>query len=135
MKISEHEETLKEHLKNINKCIDEGIEKNQRNIGFNVSQGSIELFSLFLHFLNLIEKSGDQLDHRIFKSKNLIEKKLPLDFPSKREILILMEEIELERIALCYGSRKPKERIEKVLMNFQKLKSIIEKEIKNGKEK
>ena len=44
-----------------------------------------------------------------------------------------MKDIELERTALCYGSRKPKPRIEKAIQNFNKLKEIIEKEIKNAK--
>lgn len=134
MKIEQHEEAFKEHIQHINTAIDEGIIKNQRNIGFNISQGSVELFALFLHKLHLIEGSGDQFDHRIFKNKNLIEKKLPINFPSKNKILIHMKSIELERISLCYGSRKPKQRIEKVLKNFQELRKIINKEIKHGKE-
>ncbi|MCK5149586.1 hypothetical protein KAJ87_01525 [Candidatus Pacearchaeota archaeon] len=133
MKIEQHEEAFKEHLENINRAIDEGVIKNQRNIGFNVSQGSVELFSLFLHKLHLIEGSGDQFDHRIFKNKNLINKKLPFDFPLKNKILSFMKEIELERIALCYGSRKPKFRIENVLRNFQELRKIINEGLKNEK--
>ena len=133
MKVQEHEEALKEHLENIEGAIDEGLEKNQRNLGFNVSQGAVELFSLFLHRLHLIEGSGDQFDHRVFKSKNLIEKKVPLDFPSRKNILSLMEKIELERIALCYGSRKPKQRIQTALFNFQELRKTINKEIENAK--
>ncbi len=132
MKIEQHEEAFKEHLKNINKAIDESLIENQRNIGFNVSQGSVELFALFLHKLHLIEGSGDQFDHRIFKNNDLINRKLPINFPSKNKILILMRDIELERIALCYGSRKPINRIEKALNNFQKLRKIINKELKNG---
>ena len=111
MKIGQHEEAFKEHIENIEKAIDEGLEKNQRNIGFNISQGSVELFAIFLHKLHLIQGSGDQFDHRIFKNKNLIDKKLPLEFPLRNKILSFMEKIELERIALCYGSRKPKFRI------------------------
>jgi hypothetical protein len=126
MKIEQHEKAIEEHLNNIKRAIDESIENNQRNLGFNISQGSVELFSLYLHKLNLLESSGDNLDHRIFKNKNLIEKKLPLNFPSKNKILNLMEKIEIERIALCYGSRKPKKRIEEALNNFNELKNIIE---------
>ncbi len=82
MKIEEHEKAYDEHLKNINRLIDEGIKENQRNIGYNVSQGSVELFSIFLHKLHLIQGSGDQLDHRIFRSRSLSEKRLPSEFPS-----------------------------------------------------
>lgn len=132
MKLKQHEEALREHINSINKAIDEGIVDNQRNLGFNVSQGSVELFAIFLHKLHLIEGSGDQFDHRIFKSKDLINRKIPMDFPLKDKILSIMRDIELERIALCYGSRKPKSRIEKNLKNFQELRKIINKELKNG---
>ncbi len=132
MKIEQHEEALKEHLKHINHAIDEGLIENQRSIGFNVSQGSVELFTLFLHKLHLIEGSGDQFDHGIFKSNNLINLKFPFNFPLKNKLLFLMKGIELERIALCYGSRKPKSRIEKILKDFQELRKMINEELKNG---
>ena len=135
MKIEEHEKAYEEHLKNINRLIDEGIKENQRNIGYNVSQGSIELFSIFLHRLHLIQGSGDQLDHRIFRSRSLSEKRLPLEFPSKKKILEIMKNIEEERNALCYGSRKDKERIEKAVKNFQELRKIINRELKNAEKK
>ncbi len=91
MKVEDHEKAYKEHLKNLNLFIEEGIEENQRNIGYNVSQGSVELIAICLHKINLLQTSGDQLDHRIFKNKALIEKKLPSDFPNKKEILELIE--------------------------------------------
>lgn len=72
-------------------------------------------------------------DHRVFKSKNLTESKIPSDFPSRKEILKLMNAIENERIALCYGNRKPKERIEKVIEYFNELRRIINKNLQNGK--
>ena len=135
MKIEEHEKAYREHLKNIERAIEEGVEENQRNIAFNISQGSVELFSIYLHKLNLLQGSGDQFDHRIFKSKNLILKKIPSDFPEKKKVLELMKLIEDERIALCYGNRKPKERIESVINYFNKLRELINKNIKNGAKK
>ncbi len=134
MKIEEHEKAYEEHKRNIDRAIEEGIENNQRNIGYNISQGSVELFSLFLHKIHAIQGSGDQFDHRVFKSSNLLKSKLPFDFPSKAKILELMKEIEDERIALCYGSRKPISRIKEALSYFNELREIINKEIgKNGK--
>jgi hypothetical protein len=135
MKIEQHKEAYKEHNLNIERAIEEGIENNQRNLGFNISQGSIELFAIFLHKLNLIQSSGDQLDHRIFKSQNLTNKKLPPEFPSRKRVLELMKEIEEERNSLCYGSRKPKDRIEKLIKNFNSLKKIINEELKNANKK
>jgi hypothetical protein len=133
MKLEEHEKAYEEHKKNIDKFIEEGIEKNQRNVGFNVSQGSVELLAIFLHKLNLLQSSGDQLDHRIFKSKQLVKKKLPFGFAERSKIIDLMEKIEIERNVLCYGTRKPVERITKMIKNFQKLRSLINKNLKNGK--
>jgi len=130
MKIEEHEKAYKEHLKNLNKAIEEGIEENQRNVGYNVSQGSVELFALHLHKLHLLPGSGDQLDHRIFKNKTLSEKKIPPKFPSRNEILNLMRDIETERNVICYGKRKPKNRIEMMIKKFQELRELINKNLK-----
>ena len=83
--------------------------------------------------MSLIQGSGDQFDHRIFKSQTLIKKKLPPEFPAKKEIVELMNSIEIERNALCYGSRKSKQRIEKAIENFQDLRKIINKNLKELK--
>ncbi|MBS3124539.1 hypothetical protein J4437_07985 [Candidatus Woesearchaeota archaeon] len=68
MKIEEHETAYREHVTNLNRAIEESAEENQRNISYNVSQGAVELFCIFLHRLNLIQGSGEQFDHRILKS-------------------------------------------------------------------
>ena len=39
--------------------------------------------------------------------------------------------IEEERITLCYGNRKSKERIEKTIKNFQELRRIINENLKD----
>lgn len=133
MKIEEHEKSYQEHKKNLDRLIEEGIEENQRNIAYNLSQGSVELFSIFLHKLHKIQGSGDKIDHRIFRSKSLTDQKLNFDFPLRSKILQLMKIIEDERNALCYGSRKPKERIEKTIFVFNEIRSIIKRELGNGK--
>jgi len=132
MKVEEHEKAYKEHKNFIDRSIEERMENSQRNLAYNISQGSVELFAIFLHKLNLIHSSGDQIDHRIFKSKNLTEKKLNFSFPQKNKILGFMKKIEEERNALCYGSRKPKARINKIILNFNELRKIINREIKNA---
>lgn len=127
MKIEEHQKALQEHLTNLDKAIDENVEENQRNIGFNVSQASVELFAIYVHSLHLIEGSGDQWDHRTFKNKNMLEQKVPFAFPEREKILPLMETIERERLVACYGKRKPKDRIEKMILAFRELQQIINK--------
>ena len=34
MKIEEHEKAYEEHIRSINRAIEEGIEENQRNLGY-----------------------------------------------------------------------------------------------------
>ena len=135
MKIEEHQKAYREHLEHVKKTVEEGLEENQRNIGFNVSQGATELFSIYLHSLKIIQGSGDQFGHRMFKSKNLLKKRLPQQFPSKEEILKIMEEIEQERNVLCYGARKPSERIEKIIRSFYKLREVINRRLKDASRK
>ena len=46
-----------------------------------------------------------------------------------------MKEIEEERNALCYGSRKPKSKVEKIILTFNQLRKIINKVIENAGKK
>ena len=46
-----------------------------------------------------------------------------------------MEEIETERNNICYGKRKPKVRIEKMIQFFQELRKIIDKNLKDEQKK
>ena len=125
MKIEEHEKAYEERIRNINRAIEEGIEENQRNLGYNISQASVELFSIFLHKLNLVQSSGEKFDHRVFKNTELTKKKVPPEFNERENIIRLMREIELERNIICYGKRKPKDRIEKMIKYFNELRKII----------
>jgi len=137
MKIEEHEKAYEEHIRNINRAIEEGIEENQRNLGYNISQASVELFSIYLHKLNLIQSSGEQFDHGVFKNTELTKKKVPAGFKEREKIIKLMREIELERNVICYGKRKPKDRIEKMIKYFNELRIIINSQLngQNGKKK
>ncbi len=58
-----------------------------------------------------------------------------MSFLPKKKILEIMKNIEEERNALCYGSRKERERVEKAIKNFQELRKIINKELKNAEKK
>jgi len=135
MKIEEHEKAYEEHKRNISRAIEEGIEENQRNLVFNISQGAVELFAILLHRQHFIQGSGDQFDHRLFKSTHLVKTKIPFDFPSKSKILELMKKIEEERNALCYGSRKSVDRVSRAVDNFNELREIINRELKSNGQK
>lgn len=129
MKRDEHIMALKEHIRNLEDCIERGLVDNQRNIGYNASQGSIELFSIYMHHLNLVGPSSEKWDHRIFKSLKKMKEAIPYEFPQKVEILSLMTTIEEKRNILCYGKRRTEKEIRKVIVSFQEIKRLILREM------
>ena len=131
MKLEEHIKALDEHERKLKECIEEGLVENQRNIGYNASQASIELFSIYMHRLHLIT-SGEMFDHRIFKKDSMIDERIPQKFPKRDEILKLMGAIERKRNILCYGKRKPEDEIRYVIRALNRLKEVIG-DINDGK--
>jgi len=123
MRIEEHVTALSEHEENLKLAIERGLLKNQRNIGYNASQASVELFSIYMHKLNLIA-AGENLDHRVFKSKE-VDNRIPQDFPNKNMILELMRKLEEKRNVLCYGKARPENEIKEVVMAYNELKDMI----------
>jgi|SRR3989338_2160191 len=124
MKIEEHRKAVEEHDRNIRRCIDDGIEKNQRNLGYNISQSSIERLSMYLLKLKVVEVSVN-FDHRTFKHSKSLKERLPFDFPEKIKILDIMRKIEEKRSTLCYGKRKPEKEVTEMLGLYDKLKEIL----------
>ncbi len=124
MRMEERRKALEEHETNIKRCIDFGISENQRNIAFNISQASIEMFSIYLISKNLITASTD-FDHRIFKKSLEISEKIPFDFPNKSKILDLMRKIEEKRLLLCYGKRKVEKEVKEDIDFWHDIKSLI----------
>ncbi len=124
MRIEGHKAALEEHERTIRRCIDDGIEKNQRNLGYNVSQASIEMLSIYLLKLKLVQVSVN-FDHRIFKHSKSLKDKLPFDFPEKTKILDIMRKIGEKRSVLCYGRRKPEKEAAEILELYNKLKEIL----------
>jgi len=114
----EHRETLFRWALEVH-----GIEKSQRTVGLHASRGIIELLSAYLHRKKKVS-DGFQLNHRWFKSENVLER-LP-DFENKSKVIGKMIELENLSESLAYGSQKPKETIELALKMFRDL----EKEIK-----
>ncbi|MBI2135814.1 hypothetical protein HYU06_01965 [Candidatus Woesearchaeota archaeon] len=126
MRIESHLENLKESAKEINDAITEGLLSKQRSIGFHASAGAIDMVEILLHENNLID-TGFVIKHEWFKSEKSIENKFHFDFPNKKEILILVKDIETIRNKLCYGKRQSEETLEKVINDFNKLKEIFSK--------
>ena len=124
MNIDKHYERLNESLDVLDESISGDITKRQRTIGFNCSAASADMLEIYLHNNNLIDP-GFVVKHEWFKSKNKITEKFPFDFPNKNRILEIMEAIEEKRNTLCYGTPMHEEKINEVIMNFNKLKEIF----------
>ncbi|MDP3640650.1 MAG: hypothetical protein Q8R53_05645 [Nanoarchaeota archaeon] len=129
-----HKQHIEEHLQEVEDALAIGKERRPVTLGFHASACSIELLELYLHVLGKIS-SGAMLKHEWFKQprpeqkmKPLAERKLGIDFPHKQEILSLLYVIEEERNKLIYG--KPRmEALEGVLKAFQRLHTLIKKEL------
>ncbi len=122
MKIEDHHNSYKEHRDAINWAIDRGLERSQRIIGMHASQAIIELFSEFLHKINVIEM-GFQINHRWFKSKKVSERFS--DFPKKDLIIEKINKIELISENLIYGSQKTEAEIKSFLDIFNTAEKLI----------
>lgn len=127
MNLERHYERLKESLEVLDESISKDIVKRQRTIGFNCSAASADMFEIYLHENNLIDP-GFVVKHEWLKSKNKMEEKFPFEFKQKESILKLMKNIEDKRNDLCYGSPKPEKTVKDVILNFNKLKQLFQKE-------
>ena len=134
--IEEHKKKIEEHLKEIDKSIEEGIENKPVSIGFHCSACALQFLEVYLHILNKIS-IGKVIKHDWFKKPQasqkieaLIERKLDVVFPRKEEIYSLIYDLEEERNTLMYG-KPTKAQIEKVLIEFKKLKEIFVEALKN----
>ena len=125
MNVDKHSERLAESLEVLDESISKDITKRQRTISFNCPVASADMFEIYLHQSNLIDP-GFTVKHEWFKSKNKMKEKFPFEFPSKKEILGLMEKIEEKRNDLCYGSPKKEETVKGVILNFNKLKQLFQ---------
>ncbi|MEK6833415.1 MAG: hypothetical protein AABY32_05185 [Nanoarchaeota archaeon] len=125
MKVEDHLRNISESLEVLRESIQKGIEKRQRNIGFNTSLCAVEMFEVFLHKEGLLHPSS-LLKHNLFNSVKKANQKLDFDFPDKSKILDLICNIEAKRNALCYGKQKPISEIKEVLGYFNELKELFE---------
>lgn len=123
---------VEDHLRNINESLDvlkesiqKGIEKRQRNIGFNASLCAVEMFEVFLHREGLLHPSSI-LKHNWFSSIRKANEKINFDFADKSKIINLLCKIEDKRNQLCYGKQKPANEIREILNYFNELKELFE---------
>lgn len=127
--VEEHKRIIKEFEDDINEKIRAKLlVQRQKIIGFATSEGSANLFALFLHAKNLIPP-GSNINHRFFVSQKRAEDRFKFEFPRKKEILHLLIKQEELREKLCYGKDKSTNVVEDAVKNFFKLKEAIEKEL------
>ncbi len=124
MKIESHLENLKESIRKIEDAITEGLERNQRTLGFHASSGAVDMLEIILHKNNLID-AGFIIKHEWLNSKNVLSEKLSFEFPKKEEIISLMMQIEAMRNPFCYGRRRKEEELMPIVEDFNKLKQIF----------
>jgi len=134
--INIHKKKIKEHIEEIRDAVEVGIENRPITIGFHCSACAIELLEFYLHKLGKIS-SGKIIKHDWFKRPRpeqktlpLVDRKLPVTFPDKEKIYELIYTIEENRNSLIYG-KATKSQIKTVLDAFNKLRTLIEKKLKD----
>lgn len=125
MKIEDHLRNFKESLNVIKESVEIGIQKRQRNIGFNVSAGAIDLLEAFLHKKQLFNPSSI-IKHEWFSSERRANERINFDFPEKDKIINLIVHLEEKRNLFCYGKPQPETLIEEVIRRFYELIKIFE---------
>ncbi len=125
MKIEDHLRNINESLRVIEYAVMNGIENNQRNIGFNCSVVSVEMLEVFLHMKEIINPGGI-IKHDWFVSSKKANEKIPYPFENRDKIIDLLLKIEEKRNILCYGKPQPVSEIEHVLNLFYEIKSLFE---------
>ncbi len=124
MKIEHHLENLKESIREIEEAITKSLLSKQRTVGFHTSAGAIDMLEIMLHKNNLID-AGFIIKHEWLNSKNTIKEKFPFDFPRKTQIIEIIARIENLRNKLCYGKRQDEKTLERLILDFNKLKEIF----------
>lgn len=124
MKIESHLDNLKESFRKIDQAIKEGLQENQRTLGFHASAAAMDILEIILHQNNLIDP-GFMIKHEWFNSKNILAEKLNFEFPKKKEFLQIICRIELFRNKLCHGKRQDEKILESLINDFLKLKELF----------
>lgn len=128
--IRDHRRRIREHLEGLDAAIAVGAERRPVTVGLHASACAAELLELYLHKEGKIP-IGKVVKHDWFKrplpeqkADPLIERKLEVDFPSKKDVYDLMYMIEENRTNLVYG-RATKEQVDAVLAAFGRLRQLL----------
>ena len=124
MRVEAHLENLQESVREVERAVQEGLLQNQRSLGFHASAAAVDMLEIILHERRLIDP-GFVIKHEWFNSAKKIAEKFPFDFPKKKEILVLVSQIENVRNTFCYGKRQSEEALESVITAFNTLKQLF----------
>ncbi len=125
-----HKNRIEEHLQVLREAHAVGIEQRIATVGLHTSACAIDLLETYLHKIGKIP-IGMQVKHDWFKRPHpgqkiipLAERKLPMSFPHKEDILELFYTLEENRNVLVYG-HATKEQVLSSLNAFQRLKTLL----------
>jgi len=126
-------EVHKENARNLIEDIEEKLRldvaiKRQKLVGFACSEASCELLSILLHKKNLISP-GFNVNHRFFASEKIAKRRFDFDFPSKKNLILLLVKQDEYRTLLCYGKPKETKIVLDCTKNLFEIKKIIENKI------
>lgn len=124
MNLDSHRRALHESLKAIERSIQDGLDKNQRAIGFHCSAAAIDLLEIHLHQEGSLSVSAG-IKHDWFASTRKAEQKIPFDFTKKREVVKLICSLEEKRNLLIYGKEQSRTFIEGYLTLFNSIKELF----------
>jgi hypothetical protein len=117
---------LQESFETLIECVDKGLERKQRTVGFHTSLAAAEMLELYLHKIGLFPVTF-RLNHAWMKSQRKIKEKIPHDFPEKDRVIQLMYYIEKNRDILCYGKLVERSTIKEQLDYFNELRNLFVK--------
>lgn len=137
MKITKHEEILKEVEQTINSAIKDkqGLLMHQRRLMSMISLGASNLIELYLHNLNVIDP-GINVKHNWFsKSKEKIKLKLDSiisknlnEIKNIHEIIGLINQIEQDRNEIIYGAPVTDKVLRRKIDAYLELKELCDYE-------
>ncbi len=137
MKITKHEEILKEVEQTINSAIKDkqGLLMHQRRLMSMISLGASNLIELYLHNLNVIDP-GISIKHNWFsKSKEKIKLKLDSitsknlnEIKNMHEIIGLINQIEQDRNEIIYGAPVTDKVLRRKIDAYLELKKLCDYE-------
>jgi len=124
MNLESHKRAIEERLRAIDRAVIDGLERNQRNLGFNVSVVVIDMLEVYLHREGHLSLSAS-LNHEWFSSVRRANEHVVWDFQRKEKIIGLIVRMEEKRNILVYGRPQVRKDLEAYLELFNEIKEAF----------